>query len=362
MRKFLFVFLFVFVILSASEESISQDTTFNVKYFNTLPNISIRALEVRSDSKVWFAANHGVWGFTEDAGKTWHIDSIKVDSVYPEFRSIAVLNDSTVLLLSIASPAYLFKTTDKGKTWRLVYKNKGKNIFFDCMGFRDENYGMAIGDPINGRIQLICTNTGGDKWHKFERKFTNEKIMEGEALFASSNTNFVLRNSVKMSGWRIRFCTGGTNARMVELGRAGDNYPRHYIYNTPIAQGEKMTGVFSLDFFNDSIGVIAGGNYEKTDTSIVSLAVTYNGGKNWKVMKGKKPFFGSCVQFKTADTFYVTGHDGTFICNHKSEKTSEIKDESGSQLKFHTLRFSPSGKTVWFAGDKGRIAFINFAK
>ena len=355
-RKFLFIFLLA-VMLSEVEASFSQDTSFNVKYFKTLPHISIRALEARSESCAWFSANHGVWGFTEDAGKHWHIDSIKVDSVYPEFRSIAVLNDSTILLLSIASPAYLFKTTNKGKTWRLVYKNTDKNIFFDSMKFRDEKNGIAIGDPIDGRIQLIECYKGGEKWRKYKRDYTNEVIYESESIFASSNSNVSLH-----SWYTIRFGTGGKYARLIEFSREHDFHPRHHSYNTPITQGEKMTGIFSLDFFDDSLGVIAGGNYEKTDTSIVSLAVTYNGGKNWKVMKGTKPFFGSCVQFKSADAFFVTGHDGTFMCNHKSGKISEIKDESGSQLKFHTLRFSPSGKTVWFAGDKGRIAFINFAK
>ena len=358
MRKFLFTILFAFIILSISEESFSQDTTFNVKYFTTLSHISIRALEARSESCAWFSANHGVWGFTEDAGKHWHIDSIKVDSVYPEFRSIAVLNDSTVLLLSISSPAFFFKTTNKGKTWRLVYKNTDQNIFFDSMHFADSLRGVAVADPIDGYFYWIATTDGGNKWRSsttFEGDVGKYKIQDGEAFFASSNTN------IASAGQKLWYGTGGKYSHVVTH-TSGGAHGSYIFYNTPIAHGEKMTGIFSIDFFDDSIGVIAGGNYEKTDTSIVSLAVTYNGGKNWKVMKGKKPFFGSCVQFKSADIFFVTGHDGTYICNHKAQKISEIKDESGSQLKFHTLRFSPTGKSVWFAGDKGRIAFINFAK
>src|SRR6185503_21188708 len=116
MNKFFSIILFFVMscsLLGVVETCFSQDTTFSVKYFNTLPHLSIRALEVRSDSCIWFSANHGVWGYTEDAGTTWRVDSIKIDSVYPEFRSMTVLNDSTVLLLSIASPAYLLKTTNK---------------------------------------------------------------------------------------------------------------------------------------------------------------------------------------------------------------------------------------------------------
>lgn len=328
-----------------------EDTTFAVKYFSPLPRISIRALEVLSDSTVWFAANHGVWGFTRNAGKTWHIDSIKVDTAYPDFRSISALNDSTVLLLSAASPAYLFKTTNKGKSWKLVYKNGHKNIFFDSMKFVDSRRGIAVGDPINGRIQLILTRTGGNKWSAFRKKYTRIKLNEGESFFASSNTCLeIYKNNV----W---FATGGKSARVFCASFNG----YFTANNTPILQGGKMTGIFSVDFFNDKTGVIAGGNYEKTDTSIISLAITKDGGKTWKEIKSTKPFFGSCVQFKSEDVFFVTGHDGTFICSYKKKQIEEIKDTSGSPLKFHTLRFSPSGKNLWLAGGSGQIALVNFS-
>src|ERR1700722_15737855 len=121
--------LYFISLLFAQHVMAQQVSNFNVSYFHTLPNIHIRALKALSETTAWFASSRGVWGYTEDAGKTWHIDSIKADTSYPQFRSIVVLNDSTVLLLSIASPAYLFKTTNKGKTWKLVYKNTGKDIF-----------------------------------------------------------------------------------------------------------------------------------------------------------------------------------------------------------------------------------------
>ena len=347
MSKFLQI-LFVFL-LSLIKCFGQKDTVLPVSYFSISSKISIRALEVVSDSKVWFAANHGVWGFTEDAGRSWHIDSIKIDSVFPEFRSIAVLNDSTALLLSIASPAYLFKTTNKGKTWKMVYKNINKDIFFDSMKFKDEKNGIALGDPIDGCFQVLITSDGGETWQQADCG-NIPKALEGEACFAASNTN------VDMTGSHVWFVTGGKHARIFY----SSDHGIHFIaYNTPIAQGEKMTGIFSFDFFNENTGIIAGGNYEKTDSSIVNLAITDDRGKTWKEIKSKEPFFGSCIQFNSAKTFFVTGHNGTFICN--GIKNFEIKDQKGNALKYNTLHFSPSGKTVWFAGDKGRIAFITLA-
>ena len=346
MRKIFFIKIFFFFLSATSFAQ--QDTTFSVEYFSTKTNISIRALEAVSDPKAWFAANHGVWGFTEDAGKTWHIDSLMVDLVYPEFRSIALLNDSTVLLLSIASPAYLFKTTNKGKTWRLVYKNSDKDIFFDSMKFSDEKNGIAVGDPIKGCFQMISTNDGGENWHPVDCSGI-PKALDGEGIFACSNT------SIDIRGNKVWFATGGKCARLF----SSSDFGRHFEAKlAPIDQGTKMSGIFSFDFADDKNCVITGGNYDKTDSSVENLAVTHDGGKTWKEIKNNKPFFGSCVQWR-GDYYFITGNDGTFISNGASFK--EVKDKSGDGIKFHTLRFSPTGKTLWFAGDKGRIAFINLA-
>jgi photosystem II stability/assembly factor-like uncharacterized protein len=337
-------------LLGFGKVSVAQKCeAFQVNYFTTLPHISIRALHVVSDSQAWFAANHGVWGYTEDSGLTWHIDSIKAGVLYPEFRSIEVLDDSTVLLMSISSPAYIFKTINKGKTWKQVYTNKHEGIFFDSMQFCDKKNGIAIGDPIEGCFQVLPTSDGGETWQQTDCIAIPEAL-DGEACFAASNTN------VEIRGGKSWFVTGGKHARIFY---SPDSGSRFFAYDTPMVQGEKMTGIFSFDFLNDRIGIIAGGNYEKTDSSVVNLAITENGGKTWKKIKSKKPFFGSCVQFKSANTFFVTGHDGT--CMYSRKKNLEVKDKQGGSLKYNTLRFSPSGKTLWLAGDKGGIAFITFA-
>jgi len=343
----------VLLLLLFSQSTIAQnDTSFNVNYFTTQPNINIRALEVLSDTKAWFAANKGVWGYTEDAGNTWHIDSIKIDEKYPQFRSIAVLNDSTVLLLSIESPAYLFKTTNKGKTWKLVYKNTHTDIFFDSMQFADSKNGIAIADPIDGCHQLIKTNDGGETWTQINcANLPKAEIDEG--LFATSNTNIDVHLK------HIWFATGGIHSRIFHSTDGGNNFK---VSNSPLPQGQKMTGIYSIDFFNKSTGIIVGGNYDKTDSSITSAAFTKNAGKTWTILKHKKAFFGACVRFKNSTDFFITGHDGTYRGDLKTKKIIALTDKNGNHLKFHTLRFSPSGKTVWLAGANGKIGLISGLK
>lgn len=323
----------------------------NVSYFNTLPNISIRALEIVNDSTVWFAANNGVWGYTENAGKSWKIDSIKYENKLPQFRSIAVIDLNTVLLLSIESPALLYKTIDKGKHWNLVYTNTNKDIFFDCMKFKDAKIGYAIADPIDGCIPIIKTTDAGNTWNEISCD-AKSKSFKNEGFFASSNSNLTF------VGDYIYIATGGIQSRVLRYTPSENKYQ---IVAAPLLQGEKMGGIFSINFHNKKTGVVVGGNYDKQDSLIASIAFTSNSGKTWNTIKTPRPYFGACVAFKSKNKIYVTSHVGTMICNLKKNTAKEITDQNGKALKFHTLRISPSKKTIWMAGSGGRIALINKA-
>lgn len=58
-----------------------------------------------------------------------------------------------------------------------------------------------------------------------------------------------------------------------------------------------MTGIFTADFYNQKIGIIAGGNYMKQDQNWANKAITKNGGK-LKLIADKEVFgYASCVQF-----------------------------------------------------------------
>ncbi len=347
------IYLVLFLFINFTKSIFAQeDSVFTVTYFQTLPKISIRALEAVSEKKVWFAANHGVWGYTEDAGKTWHIDSIKVDTTYPQFRSIAVLNDSTVLLLSVASPGYLFKTTNKGKTWQLVFTNPDKDIFYDCMYFYNSTCGIALADPIGGCCHVIRTSDAGATWTLVDCGNIT-KPAKGEACFAASNSNIAVYSN------NVWFVTGGMRARIFHSDDMGNHFRA---YNTPLPEGDKMTGIFSVDFCDNLTGVIAGGNYVKSDSTDVTMAITNNGGVTWKPISSKKPIFGSCIKFRNANEFYITGSDGTYLFNLKSKKITEVKDNTKTALKYNTLRFSPNGKALWLAGNKGTIALVDLKR
>ena len=70
------------------------------------------------------------------------------------------------------------------------------------------------------------------------------------------------------------------------------------VYETPIVQGKQMTGAFSMDFYNTNIGILVGGNYEDPQNNEANKAITFDGGKTWKLVATKEAFgYASCVQF-----------------------------------------------------------------
>jgi photosystem II stability/assembly factor-like uncharacterized protein len=338
--------LFCILLIGHSFVGQVQQSLISAESFTVLPGIHIRALEAPNDSTAWFAGSRGVWGYTRDGGKHWHVDSLRLDSVSPQFRSITLLNDSTALLLCIASPAYLLKTTDRGRSWKVVYKNSHKDIFFDSMVFRDKDHGFALADPLAGCFQLLETKDGGDTWKHISCD-RMPPALEGEACFAASNTNLLA------AGKEVWFVTGGKETRLFRSADGGKTFGASLL---PLPRGGTMTGAYSVDFYKGRSGVAAGGNYEKTDTSIVSFAWTADGGRSWKAMKFKKPFFGSCVRFRGQDEVFVTGHDGTYLVRPRSGLATELLDSGANPLKYFTLRIAPGGRFMWLAGSHGRIA------
>jgi photosystem II stability/assembly factor-like uncharacterized protein len=156
------------------------------------------------------------------------------------------------------------------------------------MQFWNDNEGIAVGDPIDNCFSIIITRDGGETWNKIPCDKL-PKIVDGEAAFAASNTNIIIKDN---HTWIV---SGGKKTRVFYSPDKGISWS---VYETPIVQGEAMTGIFTADFYNDKIGFIAGGNYEKPNQNFQNKALTTNGGKTWRLVSENQGFgYASCVQF-----------------------------------------------------------------
>jgi photosystem II stability/assembly factor-like uncharacterized protein len=308
--------------------------------------MSCRALSI-DKNKVWFAANNGKYGYVALDSAPNFTGSIAKENLKLEFRSIAQTS-KYIFILSVANPGLLYRIAKDGTETKLVYEEKNEKVFYDSMQFFNDMEGIAVGDPTEDCPSIIKTFDGGKTWQKLP--CTNlPKFADGEAFFAASNTNLIIR---KDEIWMV---SGGKKSKVYHSNDKGNTWTA---FETPIVQGQNMTGAFCADFYDENIGIIAGGNYEKLNQNFQNKALTNDGGKTWKLIAENKAFgYASCVQFfpnSGGKSIIAVGATGVYFTRNGGKKWQQLALDKD----FLTIRFVDS-KTAIAAG-KDRIVKITF--
>jgi photosystem II stability/assembly factor-like uncharacterized protein len=306
--------------------------------------ISIRGLAVDGD-KAWYSANKGKYGWVSLSGGSNFNGIAAHDTIFPEFRAIAQTKGN-IFILSVATPALLYKISKDGKQVKQVYTESGEKVFYDCMKFYNDKEGIAMGDPQDGCLSILTTNDGGTTWQK---RGCNglPGVAEGEAAFAASNTNIIVKDG---KTWII---SGGKKSRVFFSGDKGKTWD---VFDTPIVQGGEMTGMFSADFYDENIGFAGGGNYEERDNNKRNKILTTDGGKTWKLVgKGTGPGYISCVQFvpgSKGNELVTVGLNGVFYSHDQGTTWKKIADATN----LNTFLFT-NARTIIAAGQKNIVRF-----
>lgn len=308
--------------------------------------ISIRAIAI-NDDKVYYAADKNRVGYINLSNKSKFERKINKDSLKLEFRSIAVTNDA-VFIVNVGNPAVLYKFSKDLILKQLVYEEKNEKVFYDSMQFWNDNEGIALSDPTAGCLAILLTSDGGKSWTKPNCDGLI-KMADGEAAFAASNSNIIIKGN---NTWIV---SGGKKSRVFYSPDKGNTWSS---YETPIVQGEAMTGIFTADFYNDKIGFIAGGNYEKPNQNFQNKAITKNGGKSWKLV-GENTGFGyaSCIQFvpnSNGKELVCVGTSGLYYSNDKGTTWKQLSQDSS----LYTIRFIDQNNAI--AAGKDKIIRIKF--
>jgi photosystem II stability/assembly factor-like uncharacterized protein len=348
MIKSSFFILITFLLFSCRSKQINTVSDFtNVKIDTILMDkISIRALVVTNE-KVFYAANNNRIGTINLSDKSKTEIKIEKDTLKLEFRSLAQTKDA-IFVLNIGNSALLYKLSKDLKRQKLVYEERHEKVFYDSMQFWSELDGIAIGDPIDDCLNIIITSDGGETWSKISCE-NLPKTVDGEAAFASSNTNVIVK---KDTVWIV---SGGKKSRVFFSKNKGITWN---VFETPMLQGEAMTGIFSADFYDSQIGFIVGGNYDKPEQNFQNKAITFDGGTTWKLV-GEKQGFGSasCVQFvpnSNGKQLVCVGATGLWYSKDFGENWQQLSNDS----TLYTIRFI-NNKTAIAAG-KNKIIRLQF--
>jgi len=307
----------------------TSDQNFTSVTIDTLiaGKMNCRAIAV-DKGEVWYAANQGRIGFYDTNTREKKEYRITKDSLALEFRSIATTSKN-VFVLAVGNPALLYKIPKSGGQPELVYQENNDKVFYDSMHFWNDLEGIAIGDPTENCLSILVTKDGGNSWKKTSCQ-TLPKVTEGEAAFAASNTNICIKGN---NTWVV---TGGKKARVFYSSDKGASW---VAYDTPIVQGLAMTGIFTADFYNNAIGVIAGGNYEIPNQNFSNKAITANGGKTWKLIADFTGFgYASCIQFipkSKGKGLVCVGASGMHYSNDSGNTWVQLMDTKD----LYTIRF-----------------------
>ena len=310
--------------------------------------ISIRALLIDKD-KIWYAADKSRVGYYDFKSLVHFQKTIANTNEKLEFRSIA-LNSKSVYIANIENPAFVYKLKKSDLSFQKVYEEDNEKAFYDSMNFWNENEGIAIGDPTEDCLSILITRDGGKSWNK-----TNcaslPKVFDGEAAFAASNTNICIKGN---KTWVV---SGGKKARVFYSTNKGKSWE---VFDTPIIQGEAMTGIFTADFYNDKVGVIAGGNYEVPNQNSKNKAMTFDGGKTWKLISDHIGFgYASCIQFvpkSKGKQLVAVGLSGLYYSSTRGNSWKQLLTDKS----LYTIRFL--NENTAFAAGKDKIIRIDFKK
>ena len=295
---------------------------------------SMRGLSVVDDNTVWTSGSNGMVGRSIDAGKNWKWFTVK-GFEKTEFRDIEAFNDMTAIIMGIAEPAYILRTVDGGENWNVVFMDSSKGMFLDAMEFWNEQSGIVIGDPIDGKFYIARTFDGGRSWQSIPEQY-RPVADSGEACFASSGTNIRPLNKQEAV-----FISGGKKSNL---------FIRDKKINLPLLQGTESTGANSIAVKNKKTFMVVGGDFNTKDSSIKNCALTSNGGKSWQFPSEPPHGYRSCVEYIGKKDWVTCGLNGVDYTKNDGNTFTQISKDG-----YHVCRKAKKGKAVYFAGGGGRI-------
>jgi len=312
----------------------------SIQLLSTGNKTSLRGLSVVSDKIIWASGSNGSVARSTDSGHTWKWFSVPGFGKR-DFRDIEAFDAVTAIIMAIDTPAVILKTIDGGQHWKKVFENKTPGMFLDAMEFWNQQSGIVIGDPINGKFFIARSFDEGNSWH--ETSFSKLPAADsGEACFASSGTNIRGLNLAEAC-----FISGGLRSRLFWKGAPID---------LPIIQGTTSTGANSIAVRdnkkrrNSHYFVVVGGDFTRDTSTEKNCFFTKDGGKTWVAPATPPHGYRSCVEFITKTSLVTCGTSGVDVSADGGNSWQLVSKEG-----FHVCRKAKNGSAVFLAGN-GKIA------
>ena len=318
---------------------------------------SLRGVDVTPDGKVaWVSGSDGTVLRSEDRGKTWSDVSPPAAEKF-DFRDIhGFPGGAQAVAMAVGSPARIYRATQQGRDWELVYEDTRPEIFLDAMAFWTDREGIAFGDPIDGKIVILRTHDGGKSWIEIPRD-KQPNSLAGEGGFAASGTCLCLvgEQTVLIGLGGARHPNDPSAARILISRDRGNTWQAT---TAPLNAGA-ASGVFSIAFADKKQGVAVGGTYDQPEIATDNFAVTTDGGITWNRPASTPRGYRSCVFVVASPTdrapirYIALGKTGSDYSVDRGKTWKSLSDQG-----FYAASASDSGSTVIAVGSDGHIGVL----
>jgi hypothetical protein len=266
--------LSVILLLAASFATANAKAQFDIEESHT--TASLRGIHNVGAGVAWASGTNGTVLRTEDGGYLWQTCTIPPGAEKLDFRGIQAFDANTAIVMSSGKGdlSRLYKTTDGCQTWKLLFTNPDKDGFWDAIRFQNRNFGVLMGDPVDGKLYARYTANGGIKWQPFGNDDQLRITSPESGIFAASNSSITMPSNPNFF-----FAIANLNKAPVFLESSFGELPCPYSDHKTVKRCPKDYGWWAFETLpiertGDSSGVFSIGlNSGDQDAPIAMVAV-----------------------------------------------------------------------------------------
>ncbi len=305
-----------------------------------------RGLAPVSRSVAWVSGTEGTVLRTDDGGRSWDDVSPGGDTVGLQFRDLEAFDSHRAVILSIGEggDSRIYRTSDGGHSWHKTFVNDDPNAFYDCMDFWDDQHGLAMSDPVDGKFRILSTRNGGRSWSVVDPAGM-PAALPGEFGFAASGTCLVT------AGHRDAWIAtgGGASTRVLHTTDRGQTWSAA---TTPIPSGA-AAGIFSLAVRHGRELVAVGGDFTAPTVGTKASAFSRDSGRHWRQggdLGGYRS--GSAWLPRTRSSVVAVGPTGSDLSRDGGRTWTSFDTSS-----LDSVECTRDG-ACWASGENGRVAVL----
>lgn len=189
----------ILIIVFITSESNSQVfATWSEK--NSGVTADLNSCSFALPSTIWICGNGGTVLRSTNTGENWVSMNSGGIPLSLDLSTIAGIDQTTALAAgSNGTAGYIYKTTNSGANWALVFTQPGGTI--NSIWINNSNNGFMSGNPVGGRWSLWKTTNGGTSWDStgiYLPQISNETGLRNSMVYDYDGKVYLGTNSYRI--------------------------------------------------------------------------------------------------------------------------------------------------------------------